>query len=89
MFALRRFWLGTATSAHAITTAARPAKQDDLESPMRFGHTKIRDALRGLKIEIGRTTVANTLAEEGMDPAPERKKISTWAHFLKSHWETL
>ena len=37
-----------------------------------WGYTKIRDALRtGLKIEIGRTTVANILAEEGIEPAPE------------------
>jgi hypothetical protein len=32
-----------------------------------WGYTKIRDALRtGLKIEIGRTTVANILAEAGI-----------------------
>ncbi len=32
-----------------------------------WGHTKIRDALRtGLKIEIGRTTVADILAEAGI-----------------------
>jgi hypothetical protein len=40
-----------------------------------WGYTKIRDALRtGLKIEIGRTTVANILAEERIEPAPEREK---------------
>ena len=38
-----------------------------------WGYTKLRDALRtGLKIEIGRTTVANILAEAGIEPAPER-----------------
>ena len=77
--------------------AGRPRKPDEIralvlrlatENP-RWGYTKIRDALRGLKIEIGRTTVANILAEEGMYPAPERKSTRTWAHFLKSHWETL
>ena len=77
--------------------AGRPRKPDEIralvlrlatENP-RWGYTKIRDALRGLKIEIGRTTVANILAEEGIYPAPERKKTSSWAHFLKSHWETL
>jgi hypothetical protein len=31
-----------------------------------WGYTKIRDALRGLKIEIGRTTVANILADAGI-----------------------
>lgn len=54
-----------------------------------WGYTKIRDALRGLKIEIGRTTVANILAEAGLEPAPERTKKKTWATFLKSHWSTL
>jgi transposase len=37
-----------------------------------WGYTKIPDALRGLKIEIGRTTVASILAEAGIEPAPER-----------------
>jgi len=54
-----------------------------------WGYTKIRDALRGLKIEIGRTTVANMLAEAGSEPAPERNRKRTWKQFLKSHWETL
>ncbi len=60
-----------------------------LENP-NWGYTKIRDALRtGLKIEIGRTTVADILAEEGIEPAPEREKKRTWKQFLKMHWDTL
>jgi hypothetical protein len=54
-----------------------------------WGYTRIRDSLRGLKIEIGRTTVANILAEAGIEPAPERNCKRTWQLFLKSHWETL
>jgi transposase len=54
-----------------------------------WGCTKIRDALHGLKIEIGRTTVANMLAEAGIEPAPERNRKRTWRQFLKSHWATL
>jgi transposase len=55
-----------------------------------WGYTKIRDALRtGLKLEIGRTTVANILAEEGIEPAPEREKNRTWKRFIKMHWESL
>jgi len=54
-----------------------------------WGYTKIRDALRGLKVEIGRTTVANILAEAGIEPAPERKTKRTWKLFIRSHWETL
>jgi putative transposase len=54
-----------------------------------WGYTKIRDALRGLKIEIGRTTVASILAQAGLEPAPERNRKRTWKQFLRSHWETL
>ena len=57
---------------------------------LNWGYTKIRDALRtGLKIELGRTTVADILAEEGIEPAPEREKKRTWKQFLKMHWDTL
>jgi len=80
-----------------VRTPGRPRKAKDIrelvlrianENPG-WGYTKIRDALRGLKIEIGRTTVANMLAESGIEPAPERNRKRTWKHFLRSHWETL
>jgi hypothetical protein len=55
-----------------------------------WGYTKIRDALRtGPKIEIGRTTVANILAEAGIKPAPERDKKRTWKQLMKMHRESL
>jgi hypothetical protein len=40
-------------------------------------------------MEIGRTTVANILAEAGIEPAPEREKKRTWMRFIKMHWESL
>ena len=78
-------------------TPGRPRKPNELrELVLRlanenvgWGYTKIRDALRGMKIEIGRTTVAAILAEAGLEPAPERTRKRTWKHFLRSHWETL
>jgi putative transposase len=70
----------------------RPPKTKDVrklviklatENP-RWGHTKIRDALRtGLDIEIGRTTVANILVEAGIEPAPEREKPRTWKQLIE------
>jgi transposase len=54
-----------------------------------WGYSKIRDARHGLKIEIGRTTVANILSQAGIEPAPERNKKRTWKQFVRSHWETL
>jgi putative transposase len=75
----------------------RPRKPPDVRSLVLdlardnpgWGYTKIRDALRGLKVEIGRTTVASLLKEAGMEPAPERIRKRTWKQFLKCHWETL
>ena len=76
----------------------RPRKRKDIRklviemalANLGWGYTKIRDALRtGLKIEIGRTTVANILQEEGIEPAPEREKKRTWKQFMKMHWDTL
>jgi hypothetical protein len=43
-----------------------------------------QNALRGLKIEIGRTTVANSLVEAGIEPAPERMRSRTWRQFLNT-----
>jgi putative transposase len=48
-----------------------------MENP-RWGYTKIRDALRGVGVEIGRTAVADILADAGIEPAPERSKRRTW-----------
>ncbi|HEY5282902.1 MAG TPA: helix-turn-helix domain-containing protein, partial [Polyangia bacterium] len=76
----------------------RPRKKKDIRklvvemalANLGWGYTKIRDALRtGLKIEIGRTTVADILAEAGIEPAPEREKKRTWKRFMTSHWDTL
>jgi len=76
----------------------RPRKARDIrklvirmaQANLSWGYTKIRDALRtGLKIEIGRTTVANILADAGIEPAPEREQRRTWMRFMKMHWETL
>jgi putative transposase len=76
----------------------RPRKADEIRklvieiarANLNWGYTKIRDALRvGLKIEIGRTTVAAILNEAGIEPAPEREKKRTWKQFMRSHWDTL
>ena len=54
-----------------------------------WGYTRIRDAMGNLGHEIGRTTVQKILKENGIEPAPERRKRTSWKAFLKSHWEAL
>jgi len=54
-----------------------------------WGYTRLRDVMRSLGHEIGRTTVAAILADHGIEPAPERGKKMSWKTFLKAHWEVL
>jgi transposase InsO family protein len=55
------------------------------ENP-RWGYTRIQGALSNLGHDIGRTTVKRILVENGIDPAPERGRRTSWATFLKAHW---
>jgi hypothetical protein len=52
-----------------------------------WGYTRIQGALANLGHQVGRGTIANTLREQGIDPAPERGKHTSWSTFLKAHWE--
>lgn len=54
-----------------------------------WGYTRVRDALSNLGHEIARTTVARILAERGLEPAPERRRRTSWREFLEVHWGAL
>jgi hypothetical protein len=49
----------------------------------------LREQLGKLGHRVARTTVANILSENGLEPAPNRSKRSTWAEFLKMHRESI
>ena len=54
-----------------------------------WGYTRIVGALRNVGYKISRSTIANVLALNGIDPAPLRGKRTPWATFLKAHWKIL
>jgi putative transposase len=58
------------------------------ENP-RWGYTRIQGALANLGHHVSDTTVRNILKANGIEPAPERKRQTTWATFLKAHWAVL
>jgi len=58
------------------------------ENP-RWGYTRIQGALKNVGHRVGRTTVANILKRNGIDPAPDRGKRTTWSQFLKTHWDVI
>ena len=54
-----------------------------------WGSTRIRGALGNLGHQVARGTIANVRKERGLEPAPERKKRTTWREFLAAHWDVL
>ena len=59
-----------------------------LENPG-WGYTRIQGALANLSHKVARGTVCNVLKRNGIEPAPERSKRTTWSTFLKAHWKVL
>jgi len=55
------------------------------ESNVRWGYTRIRDALHNLGHEIARNTVKRILLDHGIEPAPERGRKTSWRTFLRAH----
>jgi transposase InsO family protein len=54
-----------------------------------WGYDRIQGALANLGHEISDTSVANILKEHGVEPAPKRRRTTTWKTFLQAHWEVL
>ena len=52
-----------------------------------WGYTRIQGALANLNHKIGRGTVSNVLKRNGIEPAPERSRRTTWSTFLRAHWK--
>jgi putative transposase len=51
-----------------------------------WGYTRLRGALKNLGLDLGRSTIARILKENGIEPAPRRGKTLPWKTFLKAHW---
>jgi len=54
-----------------------------------WGYTKILGALKHVGHKVGRTTIANVLKENGIVPAPERRKRTSWLTFIRAHWASI
>lgn len=55
----------------------------------RWGYDRIQGALANLGHKIAPNTVKRILKDHGIEPAPLRQRKTTWAQFLRSHWDTL
>ena len=54
-----------------------------------WGYDRIQGALTNVGYHISDTTVGNVLKQHGIEPAPNRKRVTTWSTFIKSHWDVL
>src|SRR3977135_515266 len=50
-----------------------------------WGYDRIAGALANLGYQISAQTVGNVLRRHGLTPAPERKRTTTWAAFIRTH----
>ncbi len=54
-----------------------------------WGYDRIQGALANVGYHISDTTVGNVLKQHGIEPAPDRKRQTTWKTFIKSHGDVL
>lgn len=54
-----------------------------------WGYDRIADAVGNVGYKISDESVRKILKEKGIEPAPDRKRQTTWSTFLNSHWEVL
>lgn len=54
-----------------------------------WGYDRIQGALANLGHNISDQTVGNILKAHGIEPAPDRKRQTTWKTFINSHWDVL
>ena len=83
-------------SARRTKTGRPPTEQEIVDLVLRiarenpsWGYDRIQGALQHLGYQVSDQTVGNILREHGIEPAPERKRKTTWKSFLQSHWDVL
>jgi len=75
----------------------RPRAADEIEALVTrmaeenrdWGYRRIQGALSNLGHELARSTIAQILQRHGIEPAPERKRKTTWKEFLTRHWDMI
>ena len=72
------------TAQEIIDLVIRMAREND-----GWGYDRIQGALANLGYIIAPNTVKNILKRHGIEPAPVRKKRTSWKTFLKAHWEVM
>lgn len=54
-----------------------------------WGYRRIQGALANLGYELAHNTIAKILKRHGIQPAPDRRRRTTWKEFLTQHWDQI
>lgn len=54
-----------------------------------WGYDRIQGALANLDFKVSDATVGSILRANGLEPAPRRKRTTSWRTFLRAHWDVL
>jgi hypothetical protein len=86
----------THDSAAKIGDEISAPNQSDVELVLRiakenstWGYDRIQGVLSNLGHVISSTTDADILKAQGIEPAPDRRRQSTWKDILQAHWDVL
>jgi transposase InsO family protein len=71
-------------SAEIVDLVLRLARENPI-----WGYDRIQGALANLGHRVSNTTVGNILRAHGIEPAPDRRRQTTWKSFLQAHWDVL
>ena len=52
-----------------------------------WGYARIQGAMANLGHKVAPNTVKRIFKDDGIEPAPFRRRRTTWAQFLRSHWD--
>src|SRR4051812_7269689 len=97
LLAWHRHLIARKYDGHQRRGPGRPAKTAEIRQLVvrmatenrDWGYTRLQGALANLGHTVGRGTIATILRQHGIEPAPDRRKGTTWREFLKAHWHVL
>jgi hypothetical protein len=72
------------TAAELMALVVRMATEN-----RNWGYRRIQGALSNLGHSVAHGTIAKILKQQGLEPAPERVRKTTWKEFLRRHWEMI
>ena len=72
-----------------ISDVLRAAIIDVAKDNRDWGYIRIQGQLKYLGFKVSIATIGNVLKRAGLEPQPDRKRKTTWAEFIKTHWQSL